>query len=263
MTPESAWREPEHPTGRGVLVVAGSSGRLDEQRAQVFAGLGAVALTVRWFGGPGQQPGPFEVPLETFSGALDLLAERCDRLAIVGTSFGAEAALLTASYDDRVSACVAFAPSSLVWAGFDGPRETSHWTRGGAPLPFVPFADDWSPDEDPPAYRSLYERSLAVHGDKVPGAAIEVERIGGDLVLVAGGDDRVWPSAWFADQIADRRREHGLGTTVVTHPEAGHRTVLPGERAVEAGQVMQRGGSAGADRALGDLCWPHVVRALA
>ncbi|WP_200954433.1 MULTISPECIES: alpha/beta fold hydrolase [unclassified Nocardioides] len=263
MAPESAWFEPEHPTGRGALVVAGSSGRLDEQRARLLAGLGAVALTIRWFGGPGQQPGPFEVPLETFDRALDQLAERCERLAIVGTSFGAEAALLTAAYDERVSACVAFAPTPVVWAGYDGPRETSHWTRAGSAVPFVPFADDWSPDEDPPAYRSLYERSLAVHGDEVAGAVIEVERIRGDLVLVAGGDDRVWPSAWFADRIADRRRQHGLETTVVTHPAAGHRTVLPGERAVEAGQVMQRGGTPEADAALGDLCWPHVVRALA
>lgn len=102
-----------------------------------------------------------------------------------------------------------------------------------------------------------------MHVDKVTGAAIEVERIRGDMVLVAGGDDRVWPSAWFADQIADRRREHGLGTTVVTHAAAGHRTLLPGERAVAAGQVMQRGGSAEADSTLGELCWPHVVRALA
>ncbi len=260
---DQLWVEPAEPSGRGVLVVSGSSGRLDEQRAQALAGLGAVAMTIRWFGGRGQQPGPFEVPLETFSDALDLLAERCDRLTVVGTSFGAEAALLTASYDDRVSSCVAFAPSSLVWAGFDGPRETSHWTRGGAAVPFVPFAEDWSPDEDPPAYRSLYERSLAVHRDEVAEAAIEVERIRGDLVLVAGGDDRVWPSVWFAERIADRRREHGLETTVVTHPAAGHRTVLPGERPVEAGQVMQRGGTPEADQALGERCWPHVVRALA
>lgn len=260
--PEQAWFEPARPSEWGVLVLAGSSGRLDHQRAQVLAGLGALALTIRWFGGPGQQPAPFEVPLETFESALDLLAQRCDRLAVVGTSFGAEAALLTAAYDQRVSACIAFAPTSVVWAGYDGSRETSHWTRDGSPVPFVPFAGDWTPEEDPPAYVTLYERSLAVHAEAAGRAAIEVERIRGDLVLVAGGDDRVWPSVRFADEIAVRRRRAGLDTVVVTDPVAGHRTVLPGETAVEAGQRMQRGGTAAADAALGERCWPEIVRVL-
>lgn len=260
--PEHAWFEPARPTGWGVLVLAGSSGRLDHQRAQVVAGLGARALTIRWFGGPGQQPAPFEVPLETFDHALDRLARRCDRLAIFGTSFGAEAALLTAAHDERVSACIAFAPTSVVWAGYDGSRETSHWTRDGSPVPFVPFAADWVPDEDPPAYCSYYERSLVTAPEAAGRAAIEVERIRGDVVLVAGGDDRVWPSVRFADEIAVRRLRAGHQTVVVTDPVAGHRTVLPGETTVEAGQRMQRGGTAAADAALGERCWPEIVRAL-
>lgn len=226
------------------------------------ARLGALALTIRWSGGEGQQPAPFEVPIETFEHALDRLAQRCERLAIVGTSFGAEAALLTAAHDERVSACVAFAPTPVAWGGYDGDRLTSHWTRAGLPLPFVPFLGTWVPDSDPPAYRSLYERSLAAAPVAARLAAIEVERIRCDLLLVAGGDDQVWPNAAFAEDIARRRRELGLATTVITHPEAGHRTVLPGESPVHAGQRMQRGGTPNADVALGELCWPHVIRTL-
>ena len=50
-----------------VLVLAGSSGRIDERRARLLAGRGALAVSIRWFGGPGQPPGICEVPLETFT----------------------------------------------------------------------------------------------------------------------------------------------------------------------------------------------------
>lgn len=248
----------------GVLLLAGSSGRIDEGRARVLAGLGTTVLALRWFGGPGQQPAPYEVPLELFAGGLDRLGrEGCDRLVVVGTSFGAEAALLTAAYDDRVAACVAFAPTSVVWAGVDGDRQTSHWTRGGVAVPFVPLDETWRPETDPPSFRGCYLESLAAAPERAAGAAIPVERIGGDLVLVAGGDDLVWPADVFADAIAARRERHGLPTTVVADPEAGHRTVLPGEEVVTAGQVMRRGGTEAADRRLGNRVWPHLLRILA
>jgi dienelactone hydrolase len=246
-----------------VLLLAGSSGRVDAGRAAVLARHGATVLAVRWFGGPGQQPGPYDVPLESIVDALDLLAPECDRLALAGTSFGAEAALLVASFDDRVTATVAFAPSAYIWAGYGEGRWTSHWTREGAPLPFVPFRDDWTPDSDPPAYRAWYEESLAAADPEVVrDATIPVERIGGRVVLVAGGDDQVWPAVNFADAIAARRELHGLATEVVTDPEAGHRTLLPGEAVVDAGQTMQRGGTVVADQALGELAWPSIVSAL-
>ena len=90
----------ERPGGLGVIVAAGSSGRVDVDRARLFASQGAVALALRWFGGNDQPPGICEVPLETFTAAVDELVQSgCNRLAFVGTSKGAEAGLLTAAYD--------------------------------------------------------------------------------------------------------------------------------------------------------------------
>jgi dienelactone hydrolase len=263
--PDPEWRlfRPAVPCGTSVLLLAGSSGRVDLDRAEVLARQGATVLAIRWFGGPGQQPGPYEVPLETIVEALDLLAPECDRLALAGTSFGAEAALLVASFDHRVATAVALSPSAYVWAGYGEGRWTSHWTREGVPLPFVPFREDWTPDSQPPADRSWYEESLAVAGpDMVREATIPVERIGGRVVLVAGGDDQVWPAVDFADTIAARREQHGLATEIVTDQHAGHRTLLPGEAVVDAGQRMLRGGTVQADRALGELAWPSIVSAL-
>ena len=101
-------------------------------------------------------------------------------------------------------------------------------------------------------------------GEGQPSAPAEVplERIAGEVVLVAGGDDQVWPSVDFARAVARRRASHGLGTEVVTHPDAGHRTVLPGEPRVTAGMVMARGGTPGADAELGERAWPAMATVL-
>jgi len=70
--PDPEWRRfrPAVPCGTSVLLLAGSSGRVDIGRAAVLARQGATVLAIRWFGGPGQQPGPYEVPLETIVEAL-------------------------------------------------------------------------------------------------------------------------------------------------------------------------------------------------
>ncbi len=266
--PDGLLVTPRHGCGTSVLVLAGSSGRVDADRARQLARHGVTALSIRWFGGPGQQPGPYEVPLETFIEALDQLASTGDRLAVVGTSFGAEAALLTASRDPRVTATVAFTPTPVVWAGVapgvepGTTRQTSHWTWAGVPLPFVPLLEDWTSPVDPPAFRELYQLSRRAHPVEAAGAAIPVERIEGEVVLVAGEDDQVWPGADFAREIAARRAVHGLDSHVFTHLRAGHRTVLPGEPAVRVGMTMARGGSPSADAELGRLSWPTILEVL-
>jgi hypothetical protein len=49
------------PTGKqprcAVLVLTGSSGRIATDRTRLLATHGAAAMSLRWFGGPGQPPG--------------------------------------------------------------------------------------------------------------------------------------------------------------------------------------------------------------
>ncbi len=250
---------PDNQTGTGALVLAGSSGRVDADRARLLAGQGVIAESIRWFGGPGQHEGPWEVPVETFLSRVDGLARDCDRVLLLGTSFGAEAALLAGSLSERVDAVVAFAPSDVVWAGVTSEgRMTSHWSVGGAPTPYVPFVDDWEADTDPPAFRGQYLASRERFPERVRDAAIAVERIR-LVLLAAGADDRVWPSTLHAEAIRARRAEHGLDTVVITDDEAGHRTVLPGEPVATGGIRMQRGGTETADRRLGERVWKRLL----
>ncbi|GIM64736.1 acyl-CoA thioesterase [Planomonospora venezuelensis] len=249
---------PEHPSGTAALVLAGSSGRVDSARAEVLARHGVVAEAVRWFGGRGQNEGPWDIPLELLLDRVTELAQIADRIVVVGTSFGSEAALLAGALSTRVSAVAAFAPSDVVWAGFrpDG-STTSHWTLGGTALPHVDFVDDWEPDADAPVFLGLYEESRRRFPASVTTAAIPVERIA-EVLLIAGGDDRVWPSLAMAEAIRSRRDEHGLATTLVSDPDAGHRTVLPGETPTAGGVRMQRGGNEESDRRLGSAAWAHL-----
>lgn len=255
--------------GTGVLVLSGSSGRVERDRARLLASGGVTAaLTYRWFGGDGQPAGIWEYPLESFAPAVGSLAEHCDRVVLLGASKSAEAFLLYAADDPAVDAVVALAPSHVAWAnvgpGPDGELRPQHssWSRGGRPVPFVPYDDAAEPVGDPPAYAPVYAQSLRTHRDRVTAATIPVERFFGDVLLVAGGDDRVWPSAQFARAVQARRRALDLPTTVVTHESAGHRVVLPREPVATGGQRMARGGTEAADRALGERAWPEIRRVL-
>ena len=246
-----------------VLVLSGSSGRIEEGRVRLLARSGVAAMSVRWFGGTGQPPGICEIALESLSAQLDRLADYAEHLVVLGTSKGAEAALLLASEQARIRLVVALSPTSVVWAnvgpGLDGRDrpDRSSWTRNGEPLPFVPFDQDWSPPPgQPPAFRSHYERSLALFPEEVRQASIPVERISGRLILSAGGDDQMWPSSTFASAIVARRADHGLATTSIMHPEAGHRINFPGEAAtITDGRVVVHGGNPSANAELGRRVW--------
>lgn len=256
----------------GVLVLAGSSGRVDHERVRLLARQGVTAVSIRWFGGPGQSPGICEIPLETFTAAIDLLAAGgAHRIGVLGTSKGAEAALLTAVHDPRVDVVVALSPTSRVWCnvgpGRDGAGHPwrSSWTWRERALPFVPLDDSWTPaeaDGGPVAIRGWYERSERTFADRLAAAEIPVEKARADLLLVAGGDDAMWPSLPFAEQLAERRRSAGSPVRLIARPDAGHRVRLPGESSAPPSPRYRHGGTPEADALLGATAWPHVLEML-
>jgi len=138
-------------------------------------GLGATAASYRWFGETIDR-----VPLESFEEPLAMLHERCERLVVLGSSKGGEAALLLGSLHAEIDAVVAVSAPHVVWAGLSQERpQRSSWTRGGEPLSFVPYDDDWEPDTDPVEFVGMYEQSLETYADRLPAARIPVERIQG------------------------------------------------------------------------------------
>jgi pimeloyl-ACP methyl ester carboxylesterase len=236
--------------GTGVLILSGSSGRVEEQRARLLAAHGVTALSIQWWGDEGQPPGICELPLETFISALDRLAQTCGRVVVIGSSYGAVASLLVGVHDRRVDAVVAFAPSHVVWAnvgaGHDGQLQPcrSMFTLAGEPIPFVPHDDSWEPDCDPPAYRVAICRACGRMPTTLRQRSSRSRRSAATSFSSLAGTTRSGP------------------VSLVTHPEAGHRTVLPGEAPVQGGQQMLRGGSPEADAQLGAMAWPEILHAL-
>ncbi|MER6134018.1 acyl-CoA thioester hydrolase/BAAT C-terminal domain-containing protein [Streptomyces sp. NPDC001815] len=260
---------PAHGSDVGVLVLAGSSGRVERDRARILARHGMTALSIRLVGGPGQPPGICEIPLETFTAAIDLLeASGARRIGIMGAYKGAEAALLTAVQDPRVDVVIALSPTSRVWCnvgpGSDGKQHPyrSSWTWRGRPLPFVPLDDSWTPatqGSGPVAIRGWYELSERSFAHLLRPADIPVDKARADLLLVAGGDDAMWPSLRFAEQLAERRRSAGATAHLITRHDAGHRQRFPGERPAPDSPRFQHGGTPQADALLGEAAWPHIL----
>jgi dienelactone hydrolase len=102
--------EGKHP---GVLMLGGSEGGLGPgvgRMAKALQAKGFAVLHVSYFAAPGQ-PAKLElVPLETFDRALDWLKAQAEvdagRLAVVGGSKGAEAALIVATRHPDLRAAV-------------------------------------------------------------------------------------------------------------------------------------------------------------
>lgn len=258
---------PRQPHDLGLLVLHGSSGKADTERAELFARTGASALALRWFGGLGQSPGICEIPLEHFSAAIDVLLDRgCKRVAVLGTSKGAEAALLLAVHDPRITAVVATSPTSVVWSnvgpGLDGegwPLRSS-WTLGGKSLPFVALDPYWRREsrDGLVAYRSWHEKSLRRFAAEAIEAAIPIERSRAEILLVAGGDDALWPSDYFALALADRAAAAGKSVGLQVDPKAGHRILFPGETKARS-TLHAHGGNDDADKELGARAWVKAL----
>lgn len=260
------------PAGRrspAVLVLGGSEGGLGagaDGRARALNRAGYAVLALSWYRLPGQPERLELVPLETFYQGLDWLAARPDvdpaRMAIFGTSKGAEAALLVAARrPQQVRAVVAAMPSHVVWNGFDWsmiPVTNSSWSERGQPVPYLPITTaDWSGDIYGPALASLPRHQDAI---------IPVERISGAVLLACGEEDSLWPSCTMARAVRDRRAAApGLTTELLAYAGAGHGAhgppVAPGTPAAE--RIATLGGSVAGNMSARNDGWPRTLAFLA
>ena len=249
--------------GWGALVLHGSSGRIDLHAAELLARTGAIVFAQQWFGQPGLPEQIQDVPLESFVAGIDMLVSHgCSRIAVLGRSRGAEAALLLATIDPRVNAVFAFSPSSVAWAG-TSPDGGPSWTFEGWPVPYVSYDLSWwsEPRQGLIEYREYHERSLRMDPAATARAEIPVERTSAQMILVAGAADALWPSDTFARAIAQRLRQHGRECNLITHADAGHRVLLPGETTPRS-SAHAHGGSDDADAELGATAWSAIEQCM-
>jgi dienelactone hydrolase len=268
-----------YPPGRdrrpAVLVLGGSEGGFGgDDVAALLASRGYVALSVAYFGIAPLPASLERIPLEYFGAALDSLQAdprvRRGSLAVLGTSKGAEAALLLAAHDPRLRAVVAYAPSAVAWSCICPDPQAPSWTFGGRPVPFIAGGADpaYRPPQGSPIHPVVNYRYRLHDSAAVRRAEIPVERIHGPVLLVAGREDELWPSSWSADAIAARLRAHGFAHRVVhlSYPHAGHfigKAYLPAGSTRVGGGRLETGGTPQANAAAQADAWPRVLRFLA
>jgi hypothetical protein len=251
-----------------VLVIGGSEGGLQGsgKLARGLADAGFAALAVAYFGHPGLPEQLLEIPLERFDDALAWLRDDPrvlgSRVAVLGGSKGAEAALLVAAAHPEIAAVIAGAPSHVVWQAIDQANWAlrSSWTRGGVPLAFVPY------DAEGPIWPLLqmYSRSLAASA-AIAEARIPVESIRVPVLLVSGEDDQLWPSFAMGESVAQALAAAGNAQVSHLHyAAAGHAVLgMPFDAAkVDRGAIAQLGGTLEGNLAARSDAWPRVVALL-
>lgn len=217
-----------------VLAVGGSQGGYGNAwQAALLASHGYPVLQLAYFAAPGLPRKLRSIRLEYLARALEWLHARpgVTDVVMVGASRGAELALLVGStYPDLVQGVAAYAPFDSVGPG--------SWTRSGAPIPSAA-----NPDPRIPA-----------------------QRIRGPVLLVGGGLDQVWGSAYGASAVRTRRLEHGAkDTEALVFDNAGHALdfaipYLPEASEFPAnGVTLVSGGTRQADALARTASWPRLL----
>jgi poly(3-hydroxybutyrate) depolymerase len=262
-----------------IVVLGGSEGGLHDEQARTLAERGFAALALAYFGVDPLPKSLRAIPVETVTRGIDWLVARPEvdgaRIGILGTSKGGELALLAAAREPRIRATAALVPSAYVWfdLAFDGSPETSSWSAGGAPVPYI--ASDQTADMavgrafatgGSVSFRDTFAASFAAAPAAVrERATIPVERIAGPVLCVAASDDREWDSAGACGIVHDRRHaaRRDANDEAVVEPGAGHALPFSGKpapRSYPAGPAMiVLGGTPEANGRGGADAREHVV----
>ena len=215
-----------HPV---VIVLSGSGGGFDLDKAAVLSRHGFATLALAYFGIAPLPSWLHRIPLEYFEAPLTWLSAQPEidpqRVGILSVSRGAELALLLGSTFPQVRVIVAYAPSSVAWAagGRDNTSDRTGgeiipcWTWRGKPLPFAPLplrGFMWRSAfpvvalKRPVMFRNLFRAGLR-NREAVERAAIPVEKIRGPILLITGGDDHLWPAGAMSEAIVARLKRNG------------------------------------------------------
>jgi dienelactone hydrolase len=271
-----------------VIVLSGSGGGFDLDKAAVLSRHGFATLALAYFGVPPLPTWLNRIPLEYFEAAFSWLSSQpevdSERIGILAVSKGAELALVLGSMFPQIRAVVAYAPSSVAWAASGRDKATGEiipsWTHEREPIPFAPLplrrfmfrsAIPVALLKKPVMFRNLFRSGLR-NTKAIAAAAIPVERIRGPIMLVSGGDDHLWPAAQMSEAIVTRLKQKHFAHQVehLHYPHAGHMLRYPylpttardSRNAHLRGARFSFGGAASADAEAQSDSWRRAIEFL-
>lgn len=221
-----------------VITLTGSNGGISEKRAGLLASHGMATFALAYFAEEGLPANLEKIPLEYFLKAFDWVEKQPrlnGKIALYGVSRGAELSLLLGSlFPERISGIVAALPSSVVYGALGSAQENA-WLYQGAPIlplapaPMVKMDEKAGLDPTDPLSSAWFLAGGIERKEEWEAALIPVEKISCPLLLISGGEDQVWPSSLFAQQILSRLTEKGSSIFCehLDYPNAGHGISVP------------------------------------
>lgn len=197
-----------------VVAFGGSDGGMNfgDANGKMIAPHGIAVLGLAYFKSDGLPATLDRVPIEYFIEAVDYLQTLpqidASRIGVVSGSRGSEAALLLASYDNRIKSVVVTTPSGVSNGGIT--TSNSAWTFRGKDVPFLRLS---LPENTPQIRR--FEAALT-DVEAVKQATIPIENINGPIFLVSAKNDQIWPSYQMSLAMESYLMEHNFNHSV-TH----------------------------------------------
>ncbi len=215
-----------------IITLKGTGGGLSMFYPNLFGKHGYVVLSLAYSGISHLPKLEKEIPLEYFEKAVQWLKKHpnvdSSRLGIIGTSRGAEGALVFTSKFPVFKALVSVVGSNVVWQGDPSINDsipTSRWSYQGKPvIPYVTLN----------LTKEIYEYGMktGLWGDMfslknkkaVKRAEIPVEKINAPILLFSGSDDAVWSSGFMSNAIVKRlkKKKYPFEYRHISYPETGH-----------------------------------------
>jgi hypothetical protein len=97
--------------------------------------------------------------------------------------------------------------------------------------------------------------------DEIPAATIAIEKARARMILVAGGDDALWPSDLFARTLAQRLETAGNPHVSCSSIQKQDIACFCPAKQPPRSAVNAHGGTDETDRALGLTAWNEISRA--
>ncbi|MEM1196248.1 MAG: acyl-CoA thioesterase/bile acid-CoA:amino acid N-acyltransferase family protein [Pseudomonadota bacterium] len=176
-----------------------------------------------------------DIPIDRLQKVRDWLIRRddvdADRMGLYGYSRNGAYVLLAATRFEWVKAVAGISPSDVVWEGWgDGVKlgTTSSYSWKGQPFEYVPYSDNWFRETskfgrgERGRLRTPMDEGRWANPDRVNAARIPIETYKGALFVAGGELDDLWSAGHMVQNVAERRAEAGLATTLLVLPEAGH-----------------------------------------
>ncbi len=251
----------KHPA---ILLLGGSEGGYEEDAfPAVLASHGFAVLSLAYFGIEPLPKSLVAVPVETAERGIDYLLQqpfvaREAGIGIIGSSRGAELAIIVATLRREAKAVVAIVPTSIVFAGLKfgrGPVDESPWTIGGKPVPYITF-DAWT------KYLATKDVTL------IQQAIVPVENINAPILFVAGGEDHLGLSGVMSKMAMERlaEKKHSFADQLLDYSAAGHLILFPpyqptaNTTRLETGYgTLDFGGSPEANATAAADAWPKML----